>query len=427
MIPPCGTRPGPVAADVQVEAATRSRRHAGGWLVVLGIVLASVNLRSAITSMGALLADVRAGLGMSETAAGVVTTLPVLCFGVVGLLAPALARRLGRHRLMLAAMAAVALGLAGRAGVGSAAGLIAGTAVTTSGIALANVLIPVLVKQHFPERIGLLTGLYTMGLQAGTAVAAAVSVPLAALSGGWRGGLGWWALLAALAVVPWLAVARQDDRPADASAARTAADAAMDAAREHALPLRAVLRRPLTWGLALFFGMQALSAYTVMGWLPDIYRSAGFSQAEAGLMLAVAMGLGIPVSMALPALATRSPDQRPWVVLLTACTAAGYAGLALAPAAGAWLWVLLVGLGNGAFPLALAMIGMRARYAANTARLSVLAQGVGYLLAAVGPFAVGVIHDVARSWTIALAFLGALLVPQLAGGLIAGRPVHLEG
>lgn len=385
-------------------------------LVGAGIVLVAFNLRPAVTSMGALLGDVRGGLRLSTLDAAVLTTLPTLCFAVFGALAPRLARRLGSRRTMLVAAIVLTAALAGRATAGSPPALLGWTTVAMAGIGLANVVLPVIVKESFPDRIGALTGAYTAALSLGTALGAAASIPVTQAAGGWRSGLGVWAVMAALAVPLWLPAARRArSRPAPGPVGG-------------GRPVVGLLRSPTAWGLMVFFGVQALGAYALIGWLPQIYRDAGIAPATAGLLLATVTVLAAPVSLILPALATRGRDQRWWVVVVTAFTGLGYLGLILAPGAGAWLWAVLIGVGSGAFPLSLAMIGLRVRSPDTTAPLSAFTQSGGYLLASLGPLSVGLLHDATGGWSVPLGLLLVLLVPQLAGGWLAAqdRPVDPE-
>lgn len=382
-------------------------------LILTGIVLVAINLRPAVTSLGALLSDVRTGLHLTGALAGVVTTLPVLCFAAVGGLTPRLSRRFGPHRVMLGATLILTAGLALRPLTGSTAAFVAASALALAGIALANVLLPPLVSRHFPGRVGFVTGLYTMLLQAGTALGAAFAVPIAHGLGSWRSGLEVWSVLAVAAVVPWLALARRGGGSGDTDGGGTAG------------VVRAGRTR-LGWALALYFGCQSLNAYVAMGWLPQLFRDAGFSSRDAGLLLSVVMAFGVVVSLAMPAVALRFTDQRALVAVLAACYLASYLGLASAPRAGAVLWVVLLGLGQGAFPLALALIGLRAHTDAGLVALSSFVQSTGYLISAVGPLTVGLIYDATGGWTVPLALLGVVIVVKLLAGFVAARPGCVE-
>ncbi|MEU4169491.1 CynX/NimT family MFS transporter [Streptomyces sp. NPDC026665] len=441
-------------------------------LVVAGIVLAALNLRPAITSLGALLEEVRGGLGMSGSVAGLLTSVPPLCFAVFGVTAPRLARRFGPAAVVCAGMVAITAGLAVRPYIGGTAGFLAASALALMGIAVSNVLMPVIVKRWFPDRVGSMTGLYSMALALGTSVAAAATVPMTdALGGDWHAGLVVWAGLAAAAVLPWILLVRArgtgpdtgdrapattpdpEPRPAQSAAGTTTVTG--DAAPAPALapepttgtattsplhgakPLGTPVTRPApgvlritrsrtAWALAVFFGLQATAAYITMGWMAQIFRDAGVAASTAGLLLAVTMVMGVPLAFVIPRLATRLPRQGPIVVVLGLCGLAGYAGLYLAPAAGAWAWALLLGISNCAFPLALTMVGMRARTGAGVVQLSAFAQSTGYLISIPGPLLVGVLYQHSGGWGLPLALMAGLMVPQIAVGILAGRDRTVE-
>ncbi|MFE3326193.1 CynX/NimT family MFS transporter [Streptomyces sp. NPDC059176] len=411
-----------------IPAATDARPHSGPprravWtlrLVTAGLVLAALNLRPAITSLGALLDEVQSGLHMSGTVAGVLTSVPPLCFAVFGLTAPRLARRFGPAAIVCAGMTAIAAGLLIRPLAGGTAAFLAASALALMGIAVSNVLMPVIVKRYFPDRIGSVTGLYSMALSLGTALAAAVSVPMTtALGGSWRAGLGVWAALAVAAVLPWTLLVRERAAGAPAPAPHTAPASV----RTDVPP---ITRSRTAWALACFFGIQATGAYITMGWMPKIFRDAGVPAGTAGVLLAVTMVMGVPLAFVIPRLATRLKQQGPIVVVLGLCGLTGYAGLFLAPAAGAWAWALLLGISNCSFPLALTMIGLRSRSGAGVVRLSAFAQSTGYLISIPGPLLVGVLYQHSGGWQLPLALMAGLMLPQIAVGILAGRDRTIE-
>ncbi|WP_246094220.1 CynX/NimT family MFS transporter [Streptomyces griseofuscus] len=429
--------PAPVGASETTTLETGPARAWATRLVVAGIVLSAVNLRPAITSLGALLEEVRDGLGMSGSVAGLLTSVPPLCFAVFGVMAPRLARRFGPAAVVCAGMAAIFAGLLIRPYAGGTAGFLAASALALMGIAVSNVLMPVIVKRWFPDRVGSMTGLYSMVLALGTSLPAAVTVPMThALGGNWKLGLAVWAVLAAAAVVPWIPLVREGrERPAPAARsakasakaqapAQTPASASARAAEEQP-PLR-ITRSRTAWALAVFFGLQATAAYITMGWMPQIFRDAGVSAGTAGLLLAVTMVMGVPLAFVIPRIATRLPHQGPIVLVLGVCGLAGYAGLYLAPAAGAWAWALLLGIANCAFPLALTMVGMRARSGPGVAQLSAFAQSTGYLISIPGPLLVGVLYQHSGGWGLPIALMAGLMVPQMVVGVLAGRDRTVE-
>ncbi|MGW6839305.1 CynX/NimT family MFS transporter [Streptomyces sp. NPDC054949] len=387
-----------------------------GPVLIVGIVLAALNLRPAITSLGALFEETRTGLGMSGTVAGLVTSVPALCFAVFGVTAPRLSRRFGPAAVVCAGMVAVAAGLLIRPLATNAAGFLAASALSLAGIALTNVLLPVIVKRWFPDRVGTMTGLYSMALAAGTSLAAAATVPLtSALGGSWRAGLLIWAALAVAAVLPWLPIAlagRRDEAAAPAGASRDAGPR--------------VARSRTAWALGCYFGLQATGAYVTMGWLPQIFRDAGVSAGTAGVLLAVTMVMGVPLAFVIPNLAGRMRNQGAIAVVLGLFGFLGYAGLWLAPAAGAWAWALLLGVSNCAFPLVITMIGLRAKSPAGVVKLSAFAQSTGYLISIPGPLLIGTLYQHSGGWNLPLALMAALLVPQIALGVLAGRDRTIE-
>ncbi|MER8187055.1 MFS transporter [Kitasatospora sp. NPDC094015] len=409
-------RSAPSAAEPAVRDAGRPAPRARylSWLLAAAIVAAALNLRPVVTSLGPLLDQVRSGLGMSATVAGLLTAVPSLCFAVFGMAAPALARRVGPIAVVAAGMGAITLGLLARSFTGSTGVFLLLTAVALAGVAVSNVLLPVVIKRYFPDRVGPMIGLYSMALSVGTSAAAAATVPLTgALGGSWRMGLGVWGLLAAAALVLWLvtAVLRRE---------RSAAGADRRAGR---LP---ITRSRTAWALAAFFGLQSTSAYAAMGWLPKIYQDAGVSEGASGVLLALVMVVSVPASFVLPNLAVRRGDQRIFVVVLALCGIAGYIGLAFAAGTVSWLWACLVGLSMCAFPLALTMIGLRARTPGGVSQLSAFAQSLGYLISIPGPILIGSLYGWTGGWYLPLGFLAVLLVPQMAVGLRAARARHIE-
>ncbi|MGW1159989.1 CynX/NimT family MFS transporter [Streptomyces sp. NPDC002513] len=422
-----GSSTGHDSALARTESEAAGTRAWTSRVLVAGILLAALNLRPAITSFGALLEEVRDGLGMSGSLAGLLTSVPPLCFAVFGVMAPRLARRFGAGAVVCAGMAAITAGLVIRPYAGSTAGFLTASALALMGIAVSNVLMPVIVKHWFPDRVGSMTGLYSMALALGTSLAAAATVPMTdVLGGGWQSGLAIWAVLSAAAVLPWIPFVRA--RGAGPAESAPVADADADrggSGRGESDGLR-IIRSRTAWALAVFFGLQATAAYITMGWMPQIFRDAGVSAGTAGVLLAVTMVMGVPLAFVIPRLAIRLPHQGPIAVVLGICGLAGYAGLYWAPAAGAWAWALLLGISNCAFPLALTMVGMRARTSAGVVRLSAFAQSTGYLLSIPGPLLVGVLYQHSGGWGLPLALMAALMVPQVAVGVLAGRDRTVE-
>ncbi|MET9342546.1 CynX/NimT family MFS transporter [Nonomuraea sp. NPDC003727] len=398
--------------SVLTQESRGGRTGSLAWLLVLGIVLAALNLRTAVTSVGPLLDRLAAGLGMSSVGTGLLTTLPVLAFATVGAITPSLARRIGEHRLLLLALVTLGVGLVVRASVDSAPVFLLSSAVALSGGAIGNVLIPTLIKRHFPARAGAMTTVYTTALAVGTMLAASATVPIErAADGNWHVALGVWAALAVVAAIPWLALLRSEPE--------------RDTTRSQASRGRLV-RSKLAWAVAVYFGTQSMIAYIMFGWLAKILTDSGYTTGQAGMILGVFTALSIPVSLVLPSLATRFRDQRPVVAGLVGFYVVGFLGLWFAPSSTAWVWVLFVGIGMGSFPLALTMLALRTRTAEATAALSAFGQSVGYLIAGAGPLLVGVLYEVTGGWQVPYLMMLAVVGVQLLTGWYAGGNRFLE-
>ncbi|WP_024934428.1 CynX/NimT family MFS transporter [Actinomadura welshii] len=376
------------------------------WSLV-GLVLLTVNLRAAITGISPVLGELQEQFGLSGAEVGILTTLPVLCLGVFAAVAPAAARLAGTETAIAGSLVMITAGIVLRV-VESPVSLFVGTVLAGAGIALGNVLLPAVIKRAFPSRVGSLTGLAMMLMAASGAVAAGLAVPLDE-AGGWRLALAVWAVPSLVAALVWgpLAVKRRR-----APAAPVAAPHAGGS----------LLRSAVAWYVAAFMGLVSLMFYVLMSWLPEIMRDAGYPPAAAGMMVSTMMIVGIPLGFLVPVFAARLRDQRPLVVAVVAVMVAGLGGLLLVPSAG-WVWVAVLGVGTGsAFPLAYTLLSLRSPSPSAAARLSGMAQTGGYLLAATGPLAVGVLHEATGGWNVPLVLLLVLVVPELAVGLLAARP-----
>ncbi len=389
-------------------------RTSGRVLVIAAIVTLALNLRPAVNAMGVVMPELRDATGLSGGAAGLLLALPTLSFGVLGIFAPAIAARIGSHRTVLVALAALIAGQLIRSVLPSTAALFAGSVLALAGIAIANVLLPGLVRLHFPKAIGPMTALYTTLLTIGATAASGATLPLERwLGGDWRTGLGMWTAVAAIALAPWISLSLNRGRPPASVTARR-------------IRVAAVARTRVGWAMALYFGLQALQAYVMFGWLPEILTDAGLTDTTAALQVALIAGVGIPIAAVAPAVLARLRDPRLLVVVLTGCYLAGYLGLLLAPTTATWLWSVLIGVGGGAFPVALTLIALRSRTPAGTTALSAFAQSVGYLVASIGPVAIGLIHDWTGGWTGPLLVLCGVLAVHLTAGLAAAKRRFVE-
>ena len=384
----------------------------GRVLVLIAIAGLAVNLRPPAIAIAPVLPEIRADLGFGGVLAGVLTTLPPLCFAVMGVLTPAIMARVGIHRAALLSLMAIAIGQAVRVLVPLPTVFFVSTVLALLGMATGNVLLPSLVRLHFPDRIGRVTGIYSLSLGIGVALASLLSAPLAAATGSWRWSLGIWIITALIATIPWvrLAIEAGSGRSSTKSAVR----------------IGHVARTRVGWIIALFFGLQSIQAYAIFGWLPTIYIDAGLNPSAAGLMLTITTGLGLPLAFWIPhhIATTRRPQ---WLMaLMPSCGLMGYLGLLIAPTTLPWLWATLLSVSLGSFPAFLALTPMRGHTPAGTAALSGFSQSIGYLLAAIGPFAMGVLSEATGGWTVPLIFLLALCLPLAVFGQLAVRPRSLE-
>ncbi len=375
----------PPAAVSPAPARTRQRRR-GLVLIGVAIVLTGLNLRTAVTSVGPVLEEIERGLVISSGLAGLLTSMPVLCFAAIGFAGPSLSARFRDSHVLSGALLAMAAGLVLRSLAGGFPLFLAGTVVAMVGGALGNVLLPGLVKRHFPGHTGLLVGAYSTALGVGGAAAAVAAQPIAdaATGEGWRWALGVWAVPALAAAAVWLVV-----RAAPGASRATHA----------AVRMRDLRHSRMALALTLFLGVQGLQAYIVIGWSAQYLRDSGVSAATAGLLLGLNSVVGLPVSALVPALTVRPRFQRPLLLGFLCCYVAGWAGLWMAPTTAPWLWLTLLALGTGTFSMVLTLIGLRARTPETTAALSTVAQGWGYLLAGVGPLLVGVLRGATGGYT----------------------------
>lgn len=384
----------------------------GRLLVGAAIILLALNLRLAVGSLGVVLSSVRDDLGMSAAVGGILTTVPVLCFAVFGMSAGGVVKQVGLHRTASLLLVVIAVGLVLRSISDSTAIFMICTAIGLAGAAIGNIILPPLVKVHFPDRIALMSALYGAALMTGASLGSIATVPLADAFGGWRAGLGLWAVVAVIALLPWLAFLKHDIRTDPVGARR--------------LPLRDVMRSRLAWAMAICFATQSAGAYAQFGWFPEILTDAGLTDSRAGAMLGLLSAIGIPLTLGLPWLIRIVGDRAllPW--MFAAVTIVGWLGVLLAPTTLTWLWAMLLGIGGCAFTWTLTMIGKRTRTPAGTTALSVFTQGTGYLMAGIGPLGTGILHDATGSWTVPIIALIVLAVPIAIAGTVIVRPVVFE-
>lgn len=381
-------------------------------LAVAAVVLLALSLRLVFGSSSAVSSEIRQAYHLGPVGAALLTTGPVVCLGLFGPLAARALRRWSVPAVLAACLVVITVGTAAR-GVPSWAALLGGTLVAGVAIAVANVLGPVLVRQFFPYRIGVMTGLFTALVSASAGLASGATVPLDAhLLHSWRATLAAWAVPALVAVFVFLAIAVRQRRPG-ATQARVAAGRAA-----RSTP---VWRSPMAWAVTGFMGIQSLLAYSMIAWLPTIYLDRGFSAQAAGLLLTALSVASIGTALTVPVVAARMSDQRLLAVGVVALSVAGIAGVLLGSPQGALVWATLLGFGQGGqLSLALAMVNLRSKDVVAAGDLSTMVQSIGYLIAACGPLLTGAVHGMTGGWTTPLLILVALMIPLGVCGWIAG-------
>ncbi|WP_203580980.1 CynX/NimT family MFS transporter [Microbacterium hibisci] len=392
----------------------------GRTLALVGIVLFAFSLRSAVASLSPLFDHIAADFELPAAVIGLIGTAPPVCFAVFGLLTPALERRFGLERLAVAAMTVVAIGLVARSLAPNSALLLAGTALVFAAVGTGNILLPPLVKRYFPDRIGLMTTVFSTTMAVSTFLPPLIAVPVADAAD-WHFSLGLWAVFALVATIPWVGLAMR----------RRAAEAANgdgdDIEEANPRVFGRMWRIPLAWALLVAFAVSSTIAYTSFAWLPKILVDiAGVTPATAGALLSLFGFMGLPASLVVPLLVTRWNATRLLFGVSVVTGLAGIAGLLFAPEAAPWLWVVLIGLAPLLFPMILVLLGLRTRTHEGTVALSGFAQSGGYAIAALFPVGIGLLHDATDSWTGPLIVLACVVAAAIPAGVVAARPHTVE-
>jgi len=377
--------------------------------LIIGILFIAINLRPALASVGPLIEDIRAATGLSNTMLGVLTTLPLMMFGVVSTLTPLFTRRFGIGGTLLGAMILLAVGIGIRS-IAWVPALYFGTFLFGIAIAFGNVLLPGLTKRNFSSNSGFITSLYSAVMAVGASLAAGVSVPLAHDAGlGWRGSLGVWSILAVIAFFVWMPQLSRLPK--------------IKPNQSYLKAMKSLGKSRLAWKVALFMGLQSMTFYVILAWLPAILQSRGYDPSFSGWMLSLSQATGILGSLIVPVLAGRRRDQRGIVWFLLTIEVIAIIGLLLPQFGWIALWVSLIGFVlGGTFGLALLFIVLRSHDVESATELSGMAQSIGYLVAATGPMIFGSIFDFSGSWTYSLVFLFVIAALKLIMGLGAGKP-----
>lgn len=380
-----------------------SKRSGNRAIVLVGLLLVAVNLRLAFASVSPLLETISRELDLSRSASGLLTTIPVLCMGVFAFFAARIGGWFGLERGILWSVVLIGLATAGRLAGDNVPMLYATTLLVGAGIAVGQALLPAVVKRYFADRAALVTGLYSVGFNVGAALAAGTTVSLEVAFGGfWPAALAFWALLALPAAVLWLKIST--------GAPREASQDPQQGAAGSSLPWRSLW----AWFLSFFFGASSCLYWSVLTWLPPLYQDEGLSKADTGLLLTLFTGGQIFGALVVPVLADRSTDRRVPLLLMLAVTGIGLGAIVLVPLASPWVFTALIGFGiGGLFPLALTLPLDYARDPQAASQLTSMVLGIGYLLAALGPLAIGALRDISGSYVISFGALVAIAAVML--------------
>jgi MFS transporter, CP family, cyanate transporter len=379
-----------------------------GLVRLLAILAVTLNMRGAITGVGPLLKTIQEQFGLSGTAAGLLTSLPLFAFGFLSPYAAPLARKLGMERAIFLSLLLSVAGMVVRY-VDGTFFLYLGTAFIGCGIAFNNVLLPGLLRRDFAAQLTLVTAIFTAVMVTCGGLGSGVSIPLADW-GGWRFSLVSWAIPAAVAVLIWAPQLRAQSRPE---------------AGTEATPR--MWNNALAWQVSLFMACQSTAFYVMIAWFPSMMSDlAGISAARSGAILFIYQVFVLGSVMLTPVFIHRMKDQRLIGVVMSALILTGFCGV-LADPGHALGWMIVMGVGaGGSLVLAITLFGLRVVTATQSVALSGMAQSVGYTMAAVTPILIGLLHDLTHQWIVPLLLLIGLAALQLWMGYLAGRPLTIR-
>lgn len=375
-------------------------------LKLIALIAVVAIMRPPIAQIGPLLPEIRTNLSLSTSTVGWLTTIPILCFGVLAFFAPKFVSRFGVRLGVWVLLIAIALGILLRVNF-SLTGLLLGTILISIAIALLNAVIPTFVKEEFPHKISLMTGVYTTAMASFAALSASIAVPMA-LQQSWQYSLQVWIVPALIALLLWSTQLQRGPKQSVESA-----------------PMMSLVRNRDVWAISLLFGTQSIGFYATLAWLPTILQSLNFSAVTAGNYLALMTLIGIPMGIFMPIILKVLGNSKNALMVSSLSAFVGIVGLALFGTSFTLFWILLMGVGLGsAFPLILNVITQRASTPAVTTSLSSFAQGVGYFIAAVFSYLIGVIGT--YNWSVALLVFSSFMLMQFALTFPAARAEVIE-
>ncbi|XTP55270.1 MFS transporter [Niallia sp. Krafla_26] len=385
------------------------------YLFIAGIIFVAFNLRPAITSIGPVVSLIQEDLGLAYWSVSLLTSLPLIAFAVISPIAPKLAHRLTNEKTLLFGLVLILTGIGIRT-IAITFLLFFGTFLIGSGIAICNVILPVVIKDKYPLKFGLMTSVYSTAMSIMASIASGISVPLTSgLNLGWQIALFVWGIPVVFAIILWIYLTKKSKSQAIERKAVTKSE-------------KLIWRSPLAWQIAFFMGCQSLMFYVTITWLPEILQSLGANITTAGWLLSFTQLIGLPAGFIAPVLAGRLRNQKGLAAVLGLSTVSGFSALLLFGTndVAMIISIIFIGIGlGGTFPLALALVGLRSQTATQAADLSGMAQSVGYVLAAIGPIAIGLIYDFTHTWTVPIITMMIVGMINIVFGFWAGRDQYV--
>lgn len=380
--------------------------------MILGLVFIAANLRAPITSVGPVVREITAYFQMSNIEAGLIVTLPLLSFALLSALIPKLSEKVGLERLLLFSLLLLAFGLVMRV-LDSVFLLLLGAAIVGAAITVGNVLMPAFIKKEFPNRVGLMTGIYSASMNLSAALAAGFSIAIGRVTGlGWKASIGVWAALAVIAFVIWL--------PQVIKKKSTSTKVASS-------PSPSLLKSKLAWHITVFMGLQSLLFYSIMAWLPVVLQTWGMNKESSGWVISYIQFAQLPMMFVGPLLANRMKNQKIIVWIIATCMLIGILLLMLFEIRFVYVSAILIGISGGlAFSLAMMFFVLRTKDTAMAARLSGMAQSFGYLIAAVGPPAFGLLYDFSGNWIYSFYLLLTGVLVLLYVGVHSSKNSYIQ-
>lgn len=392
-------------------------------MALLGIILVAFNLRTAVTAISPIASAISVDVPLDSVALGIIGMIPPIAFSLSGIFGASGARSLGLERFTVLAILLMVAGHIIRSLSGSFLELLLGTVLALTGAGIGNILLPPLVKRYFPDRIGLVTTIYATLLAVSTTIPAAIAAPIAAAAS-WQLSLGIWTVVAAVSLIPWIAVLTQHRRELTALAGDDEAPEMPHADQRLA---GGIWHSRVAWTITFIFAVSSFQAYAAFAWLPQLLmQTAQVGKIEAGSLLALFSLMGIPAALVIPVLITRMRNVGLVLQAGCLCFVVGYLGILIFPTVLTWLWMVIAGLGALLFPACLTLINLRTHSAHGSVALSGFVQGVGYALGALGPILVGVLHDLTGDWTAAIVLLIVTALVCMIASSRLRKPIFVE-